>query len=144
MTRTILSNRAREAVRRRIEMAMTATGIIQRGDLGALDPVTMEVGGLANVQTVYSGKMRVRLLTGAGVITSGEQTIDTRTTQITIPIGAPVPHRDDLVTVTDYSSSDSDVNNRLFRVMEVEGGGIFGYGRVMTCVSWYESRYWSE
>jgi hypothetical protein len=124
---------------------MTATGTIKRGDFGALDPVTLEVGGLSNVTTIYSGKMRVRLLSGSGVITSGEQTIDTRTTQITIPIDAvPVPRRDDLVTVTDYSSSDLDVNARVFRVMEVEGGGLFGYGHVMTCVSWYESRYWGE
>jgi hypothetical protein len=139
----VISTLAQRLVRRRVEAQMTAQIKILRGDLGAFDPTTGEVGGLANVQTIYQGMARIRTVDGAGVITLGEGTIDTRQTVISIPITAAMPHRDDLAQVLDDASADTDLTNRLFRITEVEGGSLLGDARRCYAVGWFPSRNWS-
>lgn len=133
-------SRASSYAAKRTERAMISTVTIKRGNLGTLDPVTLKVGGLSSASTIYMGKAHIHNVNGAGVITVGQEQVDTRTVAISIPISAPMPHRDDLVTVN--SDSDLDLPNRTFRVLEVQVGGLLGSAHVMTCQGWFESRYW--
>lgn len=136
----IISNYPNKLVRTRVELTMVSTIKIQRGDIGDLDPVTLQVGGIKNPTTVYQGKARIHPLVGNGAIALGEGQIEMRSTTITIPISATVPHRDDLVT--DLTDDDVDLPNRTFRVTDVEVGGFFNAYRTLTCTSWADDRWW--
>lgn len=127
-------------VTKRVEMAMTSTVQILRGDLGGLDETTLLVTGLTNATTIYQGKAHIHSVNGAGIIPIGETNVDTRTVQISIPLTAPVPHRDDLVKVV--NDGDPDLPNRIFRVMDLQAGGLLNAFHQMTCQGWFESRYW--
>lgn len=135
---------ARQLIRARTEAAMVATITILRGNLGTLNVTTGEVGGLASATTIYAGKARIRNVNGTGVINVGDGEIDQRSTVISIPIDSPVPFRDDLVRIDNDGNTDTDLDSRIFRVLDVDGGGMFGDARRMTCTSWHESRYWGE
>lgn len=135
--------RDRLLVRRRMEQQMLGTVRIQRGKLGTLDPTTGVVGGLNNLSVIYEGKARVWSVDGGGVISTGNGQIDTRTTYVSIPVSAPVPHRDDIVTVLNDDLSDDDLDNRVFRIMEVDGGGYISETRRLTCSSFFPNRWWT-
>lgn len=139
-----LSPAGRAMVRRRVEAQMRAQINVLRGNLGTLNPTTGLVGGLASAITVYSGNARIRTVAGASVIQVGGGEIDQRTTLISIPITSAMPQRDDLVQVVNDDLADPDLDTRIFRVMEVEGGSLFGDARRMSCTGWYESRYWNK
>lgn len=139
-----VTERMRALVRERVEAQMEASIMVLRGDAGALDPTTGIVGGLANTRTIYSGKARIRTVSGSGVLSIGDGTIDTRSTVISIPITAPIAHRDDLVRVINGGPADANLSTRIFRVLEVEGGSLFGDARRMSCTGWYESSYWGQ
>lgn len=131
---------ASKLVADRVELAMTSTIQIMRGDLGVMDPNTLLVSGITNVTTIYTGKAHIHNVNGAGMITVGDAPIDTRTVAISIPISAPVPRQNDLVKVT--VDSDPDLPNRIFRVMDVNVGGLLNSCHVMTCQGWFEGRAW--
>lgn len=131
---------ASKLVKNRVELAMQSTIQILRGNLGQLDEGTLLVGGIQSATTIYTGKAHVHNVLGAGVISVGEDAVDTRTVQISIPAAAPVPRRDDLVKVT--ADNDSDLPNRVFRVMDVNSGGLISSYHTMSCQGWFESRYW--
>lgn len=132
-------------VTKRIEQQMLATVTIYRGQLGALDTTTGRVGGLTNATTIYSGKARIWTMSGSGVVTLGEGTVDTRSTIVSIPLSArPLPARDDLVLIGDDNLSDADLDTRALRVLDVDGGGLIGAARKLTCTGYYPSRYWGE
>jgi hypothetical protein len=143
MTGTFISPYSRKLVTKRAEAQMLSTVLIQRGDLGETDPLTGVVGGIVNPTTIYSGKARVYPVSGAAV-SIGDGMIDMRTTTISIPMSAPVPKRDDIVTITSDDLSDQDLDSRTFRITEVDGGGYIGAARRLTCTSFYPSRYWGE
>lgn len=134
---------ARATVRRRVEAQMTASVTVYRGDLGAMDPETGDVGGLANAQTVYQGKARVRTVSGAGVLAVGEGTIETRSTIVSIPIDSPMVRRDDVIEITD-ELADTELDARFFRVLDVDAGSMFADARRMTCQGFAGSRWWSD
>lgn len=124
---------------------MTATVKILRGNLGALNQSTGQVGGLVNPTTIYSGKARIWNVEGAGVFETGDGPIDTRQTFVSIPYSArPVPKRDDLVEIIYDDPADSDLDTRYFRVLEVDGGALIAATRKLTCTSFYPSRYWGQ
>ncbi len=133
---------ARALVRRRVEAQMLATITILRGALGTLNPTTGLVGGLASAVTVYTGKARIRSVTGSGVIDVGGGEIDQRSTVISIPIAATAPRRDDLVVIGQDDAADAELDTRIFRVMEVDGGGYFGECTHLNCTGWYSNRLW--
>lgn len=138
-----VSDLARRAVRTRTEAMMTATVRITRGSANVFDPDTGELAGGAGGSTVYAGKARIRTVSGQAE-NLGDGMVDAVTTLISIPIASPVPHRDDLVTVLDDSVADIDLSNRVFRVLEVEGGSLFGDARRMSCSAFAPSRYWGS
>lgn len=134
----------RALVKKRVEEQMLSSIRILRGSLGGFDETTGIGGGLTNTQVVYFGKARVWNVNGSGVINVGEGTIDTRQTFISYPIDQPVARRDDIVLILSAELSDDDLNDRVFRVLDVDGGGYIGAARKMTCTSFYPSRYWGE
>ena len=134
---------SRSLVRRRVEAQMSAQIRVLRGELGSLDPATGQVGGITGATTVYAGKARIRTVAAAGVLAVGEGSIDTRQALVSIPITAAVPRRDDLIAVAANGAADPSLDTRIFRVTEVDAGGLFGDARRMTAVGWYESRYWN-
>ena len=131
---------ARALVRRRTQAQMTCRIVVLRGALGVLDPGSGQVGGITGARTVYAGRARIRTVAPAGTIGVGDAQVDVRSTVISIPIASPVPHRDDLVRVDE--AGDLDLDTRIFRVTDVDGGGAFGDARRLYCTAWHESRYW--
>lgn len=134
---------ARRAVRARAEAMMSATVSITRGGSNAFDPSTGLLAGGEGGTEIYNGKARVRTTSGAAV-SLGDGMTDVVTTMISIPIDSTVPRRDDLVTVTADDEADADLDQRTFRVLEVEGGSLFGDARRMSCSAQVPSRYWGE
>lgn len=132
----------RNIVQRRVLAAMKATITIIRGSLGVMDPDTLEVGGLENVETIYSGMARIKTVRGDGTVTISNRTIPIRSVEVSIPITAPAPHVDDCIVVGVDDLADADLDTRILRIIEVQGGSFFGDARRMTVDSWYESRYW--
>lgn len=143
MARTV-STYTRKLVRKRVEAQMLASITIQRGDLGALNPTTGTVGGLTNLVTIYSGKARI-WTAGGNAIALGDGIIDMNQTYVSIPIDATTtPRRDDIVTVLNDMLADVDLDDRVLRVMEVDGGGLVGAARRLTCSYFNQSRYWTQ
>lgn len=140
---TYPSSLTRAAVRRRVEQAMGSIILISRGTLGELDPVTLLVGGITAANTIYDGPARIRTVNGADTVSLGGGEIAVRNTIISIPMSVTaVPRRDDLVQVISDSGSDADLDSRVFRVLDVDGGGFFGDARRLGCAGWYQSRWW--
>lgn len=138
------SSFTRQIVQRRVLAAMKASITIIRGTLGTMDPDTLEVGGLENVETLYSGPARIKTVRGDGFVTISNRTIPIRSVEISIPIGSVVPRVDDCVVVGVDDLADADLDTRILRVIEVDGGSFFGDARRFTVDSWYESRYWGN
>lgn len=143
MTYLVPSSYARAAARRRIEAAMSYRILISRGTLAQLDETTGLVGGVTDVNTVYRGRARIREVSGNGTVDLGGGEIATRSAIISIPIDSPnIPVRDDLVEVIDDGDADRTLDSRIFRVLNVDGGGLFGDARRLTCSAWNKSRWW--
>lgn len=138
------SVRTRNLVRRRVEAAMKAKIVIIRGDLATMDPETLIIGGIENAEYIYRGKARIRTVTAAGTLQVSDQTIPLRSVIMSIPIDSSVPHVDDCVIVGIDDLADADLDTRIFRILEVDGGTLFGDGRRFTTQGWYESRYWGK
>jgi hypothetical protein len=138
------STYTRRLVKKRVEEQMLSTVKILRGQLGGFDETTGIGGGIANSTIVYQGRARVWGVNGSGVINVGEGTIDTRQTYVSYPIDSPVARRDDIVVILQDDLSDTDLDGRVFRVLDVDGGGYIGAARKLTCTSFYPSRYWGE
>jgi hypothetical protein len=138
-----VSQFARDSVRRRTAASMTAIIEILRGSLSTLDPATGLVGGMTDVSRVYRGPARIRSVTNGGTVDLGGGQIATRDTIVSIPMTSPkMPHRDDLIRVLNDLPADADLNTRIFRVLDADGGGLFGDARRMGCSGWLQSRYW--
>lgn len=135
-----ISPYASKLVQRRNTLNMVSTIQILRGDLGTLNLSTLEVSGITNQTTIYSGKAHIHNVNGSGAPVLGEMPIDQRTVQITYPASSPMAHRDDLVKVV--NDDDPDLPNRIFRVMDVGSGGMLSSWHVLTCQGWFEDRYW--
>lgn len=139
---------ARRLVRQRVESQMNAQITVLRGPISTLDSVTGIVSGLVGADPIYTGKARIHPVTSAGVDNSGGGPVARRRAVISIPIDSPVPHRDDLITVqatnrdSDASEADADLDTRVFRVTDVDGGSYFGDARRLTCDQVFDSRYW--
>lgn len=144
MTYSMPSGLSRAAVRRRVEQAMTYRIAILRGALGELDVETGLVGGITDVNLVYRGPARIRTVRGGGTISVGGGEVAQRDTIISIPIDSPnVPVRDDLVQVVTDGGADAYLDTRIFRILSVDGGSLYGDARRMECSGWYQSRQWS-
>ena len=138
-----ISQVARTKVRRRAEAQMTDSVTVYRGQIGALDPSTGILAALANATQIYSGPGRLHIMSGTGTVALGGGTIAQAQVVISIPMSAPLPYRDDVVTVDVADDADPTEQTRVLRVLEVAGGSLFGDARRLTCTAWAPSRYWA-
>lgn len=134
----------RDLVRRRTEAAMKGKIVVLRGQLATMDPDTLIVGGLTDVLCVYKGKARIRTVVGAGTLEVSGGTIALRSTIISIPQGSAQPHVDDAVVIGVDDFADADLDTRIFRVTEVDGGQLLSDTTRFNVTGWYESRYWGQ
>lgn len=140
----------RKMVRRSVESQMNSQISILRGSISQMDPQTGEVSGLTNATTVYEGKARVHTVNGGGSVDSSGGPIEERSAIISIPIDSPMIYRDDVIVVhstgldSDGSQSDTDLDTRAFRALDVEGGSYFGDARRISASSVFQSRYWGQ
>jgi hypothetical protein len=139
---TFLLDDARAHVRAYTESNMDGQVIVRRGGRGALDTTTGVVSGMAGATEVYNGKARLHLVAGQGAISIGPGQFDQRAVTISIPWASPLPQQDDVVEVVS-GGADQTMNGVALRVIEVEGGGLFGDARRMQCVAWGYSEYWT-
>lgn len=123
---------------------MKARIVIIRGTLGTMDPDTLVVGGLTDTTEIYRGKARIRTVRGDGTLEVSGRLIPVRSVVISIPIESQVPHVDDCVIIRNDDLADNDLDTRIQRILEVDGGAFFGDARRMTVEGWYESRYWGK
>ena len=139
---TFLLDDARAHVRAYTESNMDGQVVIRRGGRGALDPATGVVSGMVGATDVYAGKARLHLVSGQGSISVGPGEFDQRAVTVSIPWAAALPQQDDVIEVVD-GGADQTMNGVALRVIEVEGGGLFGDARRMQCVAWGKSEYWT-
>lgn len=137
----LVSQTAIDAVRRYTEGNMDGSVTVLRGARGELDKTTGRVSGMVGGTPVYDGKARVHLVTGQGSLSLGPGQVNIRQTTVSIPWGAPVPQRDDLVLIRDAGQDDT-LTGAALRVVEVSGGGLFGDARRMSCTLWGKSAQW--
>ena len=136
---------ARAKVRARVAQSFTTPMVIKRGQLGTFNSTTGLQGGLASASTVFTGHGRVHTITGQGGVVAGDGEFDTRQVVISVPWNTtPVPARDDMVVLGADTAADPELPGEVYRVMEVEGGSLFGDARRLSCVGWHPSRYWGE
>ena len=132
---------SRRYVARRAQEVMIDTVAIHRPSAGAFSTATgMTTAG--ETVKIYQGKARIYSVTGPQVINIGEADLSMRQTNISIPADAsPVPRRDDIVVIFE-AVSDEDLQDRAFRVIDVEGGGLVRAVRRMLCTGIEESASW--
>jgi hypothetical protein len=134
----------RDLVRSRVALAAQATAVVARGQLGGFDRATGKFGGLTNATTVYSGPVRIQSVSGSGTADIGGTEVSQRDTIISIPMSAPIPHRDDIVIVGVDDLADATQDHQVYRVLGADGGGLLGAVRHLSCVTWGPSRNWGS
>jgi hypothetical protein len=140
---TFLLDDARRHVRAYAESNMDGHVTIRRGGRGQLDKQTGLVSGMVGATVVWDGIARLHLVSGQGSISVGASGgFDQRAVTVSIPWAAALPQQDDVIEVID-GGADQTMNGVALRVVEVEGGGLFGDARRMQCVAWGRSQYWT-
>ena len=139
-----VSDYARRYVRERAQDHMAATITLYRhADTINFDELT----GIAEIPlgstVVYAGKARVWTSNSGGAIVVGEAEIATISTNVSIPLDAPMPKKDDIVVV-DTNPHDAVTVGTAYRVMSINGGGLIGSVRQMSCTAFTDSSFWEE
>lgn len=134
--------RTQAYVRRRVLADMTAVIRVLRVLNPALDPISLIMTS-GTQEVIYSGRARIRAVSGGGSIIAGEEVIATSNTSISIPFDAALPRVDDVVLV-DTFGSDIEQVTRAFLVRDVDGGGLLRAMRTMTCTAYQGSRWWDN
>lgn len=141
MSRPPYSARTQAVARAQMLADMLAQIRIVRTKLSPLDDALVHTAVL--VETVYTGVARITTVNPTGVLTVGEEQISTRSTNVSIPYDAAVCKVSDIVVVDSYGS-DTDLAERAFQVKGVDGGGLLRANRVLSCVAYFESRWWES
>jgi Family of unknown function (DUF6093) len=132
---------SRQYIARRALGAMVDRVSINRpGDVALNTSTGMNVAVAG--EEVYQGLARIYSVTGPQVLDLGEADITLRMTYISIPSDyLPAPQKDDLITVLE-ARSDEALQGKVFRILDVDGGGLVRAVRRMQCVTWEESSSW--
>lgn len=138
MARTI-SDRQLRQLRWTANRQMRNKVVINRPDKPSFDSVTGMVTATTNA-TIYRGSARIWSVQGPQTMTLGDEIITFRMTNISIPYNAPLPRRDDIVTV--YGADDPTLQGRSFRVLDVEVAGEAYAARRMSCTQIEGSATW--
>lgn len=113
---------------------MAQAGTISRAAGGETFDPSKGIYSGGDRDLIYEGPMRVRVLSTGQSIETGGGELTERDAIISIPVSDVLPHRDDILVCTD-GGPDPTLNNRTFRILGVDGGGIFGDARRLSCQS---------
>lgn len=92
-------------------------------------------------QLVYDGPGRLTTASGPVEVSVGDEQTFFSTARLSIDAGGEIPRRDDLVLVlSDGQSNATHLAGRVFTVQDVEVGGHFGIGYVMSVLGAAPSR----
>lgn len=94
----------------------------------------------APTSVIYKGKARIWDVSG-GNISSGDLSLDTSTTNISIPWDAAAPHVDDVVEVLECPV-DPELVGKAFQVVSVDGGGQSRATRRLSCIALTGNALW--
>jgi len=123
-------------------MAATVT-IYRHAETIDFDDIT----GLADLPgprtEVYSGKARIWTSNTGSVTVVGEAEITLTMTNVSIPLDASLPQKDDVIVV-DANAHDTATVGNTYRVMGVDGGGLIGGARRMSCSTFSDSAFWED
>lgn len=135
------SRYSRQYIARRALGAMVDRISINRPGDVQLNPTTGMNVAVAG-EEIYQGQARIYSVSGPQVVDLGEADIALRMTYVSIPSDwLPVPQRDDIITVLE-ARSDEGLQDKAFRILDVDGGGLVRAVRRMQCVSWEENSSW--
>lgn len=129
MTATAILAKAQEVAQRFAEGNMISTVDVTR----PADPVFDSTTGLLSEASseVYSGKARITPITGPIEQSTGDIPTFFQSCYVSVPLGAPVPRVDDVVTITAHL--DPAAVGRAFRVTDVASGGEIPVVRRLAC-----------
>jgi hypothetical protein len=142
----VVSPYARGYVRRHATAHMYYTVQIERMAAGVFDAVSGLIATSVK-EIIYTGPARIWTVTGPQVFAIGEDQMAFTQTNMSIPWDAsPVPHRDDIATVTGTAPhtgfGDAELVGRAFRVLDVQLGGQMFATRRMSVLAIEESAAW--
>jgi hypothetical protein len=137
-----LSETARRIVTAQMQQIRIDRVMILRGFTGALDPDTGLVGGLSQTRLVYTGQARCHLSGASGTVAVGEGQLAQQQMVITIPPVTDLPRVDDQVTIT-FTADAKLLEGSTWRVLGIQGGGVWNVYRQLTCGAWVRSAYWN-
>lgn len=132
---------AQAKVRARVALFQSTPVRVVRGAAGVLDSNNI-LTGMTGATDIWTGPAHVKTITGEGTVSVGDGEFDTRQVQISIAFDAPPVYRDDLVIIV--TSDEPGLTGAVFRVNEVNGGGVFNDARRLQCVQWHPSAIWGE
>lgn len=136
------SSRMVAYIRSKAESAMRTQVVIKRPS----NPVFNSATGLMTAGTekvVYTGMARIYPVRGGSRSSVGEQTSVSRSTNVSIPVGAAVPRVEDLITVI-MSLDDPALNGKQLRVMDVAIAGLAVPVHTMSCTNIEANPFWTE
>jgi hypothetical protein len=96
-------------------------------------------GGVATV--LYSGRARIYTEQASAAIFTGEAVIQTGATIISLPYNAAVPKVDDIVIVDSFGA-DTDLEDDVFSITDVGGGGLMRATRQLSVKAYRANRWW--
>lgn len=137
-----LSDIARAKVTEQMAQLRIDRVVILRGFTGELDPDTGLVGGLSQTRFVYIGEARCHLTNASGTVAIGEGELAQQQMVISIPPVTDLPRVDDMVTIT-ATADQKLLEGSVWRVLGVNGGGVWNVYRQLSCGAWAKSAYWS-
>lgn len=137
-----ISALARRLVRRQVDQTLTAYVVITRGSTRTLNATTGMLSSTPGT-IIYSGAARIPTISAEGAVNVGEGSLNQRSTVVTIPWDAPVPKRDDLLTVVQDTLADPNLAENTWRVVGVDGGTLLGAYRHVSCTQERGSGRWT-
>lgn len=135
----IPSARARSYLTKMVVGQMTSTVSIERPGAPTFNATTGAITGV-KASDLWSGPARIYGTRGS-LTSLGDGVVSLGQTNISIPQTAPLPHVDDIVTVT-FSPDDPALTGRRYRIVDVTEGGILSPMRVLT-VTTVEGSPWT-
>jgi hypothetical protein len=142
----VVSPYARGYARRHATAHMYYMVQIERMAAGVFDSASGQI--TTSVKSIiYTGPARIWTVAGPQVIAVGEDQMAFTQTNMSIPWDAtPVPNRDDIATVLNYTAhpafGDPSLIGRSFRVLDVQFGGQMYATRRMSVLAIEESAAW--
>lgn len=135
-----VTSRTLAYVRRRAEAAMTGTVKVLSLIAPTYDDNTLIMTTGVATQ-IYQGVARIRTELAGGAIVAGDSVIQTSATTVSLPYDAAVPKIDDIVVVLSFGA-DTELEDDVFQIKDVGGGGLIRATRQLQVVAYRANRWW--